>query len=238
MHVEFCATCGKSIGVEQGQISYEDQHWHATDECFSCATCAKSLRGGLMFIPKHGVIYCSNACLKYKACQPSDQTAANSIVGSYLNTPQIKLNLIQQQQKQQSPLCSPLTRGLATNGRSDSSAVGSVHSTQHRPLGNSSPSYANNYGEVASLDKQLAGALTNQSRSRKPFTYPSSSDYDQMAQQQQQQQQLQSPPSINIHQVPTKNNQVLKVIFGKLGLQHIESSLEHILNFSKKKNFK
>jgi len=188
-----------------------------------------------MFIPKHGVIYCSNACLKYKACQPSEQTAANSIVASYLNTPQIKLNLIQQQQKQQSPLCSPLTRSHATNGRSDSSAVGSVHSTQHRPLGNSSPSYANNYGEVAPLDKQLAGALTNQSRSRKPFTYPSSSDYDQMAQQQQQ---LQSPPSINIHQVPSKNNQVLKVIFGKLGLQHIESSLEHILYFFQKKKFK
>ena len=64
IHIEFCATCGKSIGVEQGQITYEDQHWHATDDCFKCYTCSKSLRGGLMFIPKHGVIYCSNACLK------------------------------------------------------------------------------------------------------------------------------------------------------------------------------
>ena len=67
IHVEYCASCGKSIGVEQGQITYEDQHWHATDECFKCFTCAKSLRGGLMFIPKHGVIYCSNNCLKQKA---------------------------------------------------------------------------------------------------------------------------------------------------------------------------
>ncbi|CAF0852384.1 unnamed protein product [Brachionus calyciflorus] len=66
IHVEFCATCGKAIGVDQGQISYEDQHWHATDECFKCYTCSKSLRGGLMFIPRHGVIYCSNNCLKNK----------------------------------------------------------------------------------------------------------------------------------------------------------------------------
>ena len=34
-HIELCAkTCGKSIGVEQGQIIYEDERWHATDECF------------------------------------------------------------------------------------------------------------------------------------------------------------------------------------------------------------
>lgn len=66
IHVEYCATCGKAIGVDQGQISYEDQHWHATDECFKCYTCSKSLRGGLMFIPRHGVIYCSNNCLKNK----------------------------------------------------------------------------------------------------------------------------------------------------------------------------
>lgn len=65
-HVELCATCGGPIGVEQGQITYEDQHWHARDECFKCHTCEKSLKGGLMFIPRHGVIYCSNTCLKAK----------------------------------------------------------------------------------------------------------------------------------------------------------------------------
>ncbi|RNA02938.1 prickle 1, partial [Brachionus plicatilis] len=67
VHVEFCATCGTAIGVDHGQISYQDQHWHATDHCFKCHTCAKSLRGGLMFIPRHGVIYCSNGCLRAKS---------------------------------------------------------------------------------------------------------------------------------------------------------------------------
>jgi hypothetical protein len=72
VHIEYCAACGESIGIDQGQITYEDQHWHASDACFKCNTCQKSLRGGLMFIPKHGVIYCSNDCLKFKNnLQPS-----------------------------------------------------------------------------------------------------------------------------------------------------------------------
>ena len=131
IHIEYCATCGKSIGVEQGQITYEDQHWHATDDCFKCFTCAKSLRGGLMFIPKHGVIYCSNACLKHKAnlaqsvempTNPSNnmnKTSNPSLVltsiTNSLNSTKPSLNIIQQQQaqyKQQSPFASPSMNSL------------------------------------------------------------------------------------------------------------------------------
>ena len=82
IHVEYCASCGTSIGVEQGQITYEDQHWHATDECFKCFTCAKSLRGGLMFIPKHGVIYCSNVCLKQQKNSGNTAISVNNGVKS------------------------------------------------------------------------------------------------------------------------------------------------------------
>lgn len=69
-HTELCATCGLVIGVEQGQIAYEGQYWHARDECFKCATCSKSLQGSggggsaSYFIPRHGQVYCSNACVK------------------------------------------------------------------------------------------------------------------------------------------------------------------------------
>jgi len=141
-----------------------------------------------MFIPKHGVIYCSNNCLKYNKSSSSgcssgnsslqrnqqQQANANQIVNTYLNTPQIKLNLIQQQQKQQSPLCSPGPGGF---------------------LGGESP--------AGSIDQQLANALSNQSRSRKPFTYPVGSEYVDVQQQQHLliQQQQQSP----------KNPQLLKV---------------------------
>ena len=61
MFAEFCDTCGEHIGVDQGQMTHEGQHWHATEHCFKCHTCQKSLLGQ-PFLPKHGVIYCSAAC--------------------------------------------------------------------------------------------------------------------------------------------------------------------------------
>lgn len=239
VHIEFCATCGKSIGVEQGQITYEDQHWHATDECFSCATCSKSLRGGLMFIPKHGVIYCSNACLKYKSTNPAgnnrsiqnaSQTTATSIVNNYLNAPQIKLNLMQQQQKNQSPLCSPgqqlnpsmpsqQSPLLISNQKSNLSPnqVPGNTSNNCRPTLPSSnvpqnlPQF-NNYVNTdtnSGIDQQLASALTNQCRSRKPVTYPFASDYEV---NDQPIGQLQSPNNNNCTQKHKMNNpQIMKV---------------------------
>lgn len=208
VHIEFCATCGKSIGVEQGQITYEDQHWHATDECFSCATCSKSLRGGLMFIPKHGVIYCSNACLKYKssnqipaiqngsANQNISQTTTMNTVNNYLNTPQMKLNLIQQQQKQLTPLCSPqINQKQNCNISPNRLTVNNC-----RPIFPPQPGQQpyNNYVNNES-DQQLSVTLNNQSRSRKPFTYPIGSDYETT-------QNLQSP-SQSMH----KNQQISKI---------------------------
>ena len=61
MFAEFCDTCGEHIGVDQGQMTHEGQHWHATPTCFKCHTCQKTLLGQ-PFLPKHGVIYCSAAC--------------------------------------------------------------------------------------------------------------------------------------------------------------------------------
>lgn len=61
MFAEFCDTCGEHIGVDQGQMTHDGQHWHATPHCFKCHTCQKSLLGQ-PFLPKHGVIYCSAAC--------------------------------------------------------------------------------------------------------------------------------------------------------------------------------
>ena len=157
IHIEFCATCGKSIGVEQGQITYEDQHWHATDECFKCYTCDKSLRGGLMFIPKHGVIYCSNTCLKFKSSQ--NLSASN------------KLNLIQQQQRQQSPIHSP--RLLSPLGPKTVNSSSVSNSPVNPRFNTKQPEYIN--AEPVPFDQQLlvpVGALHNQSRSRKPFSIP------------------------------------------------------------------
>ena len=44
-------------------MSHEGQHWHATDNCFSCQHCHTTLLGR-PFLPRRGLIYCSIACSK------------------------------------------------------------------------------------------------------------------------------------------------------------------------------
>lgn len=63
MFAEYCDYCGESIGVDQGQMSHDSQHWHATDRCFSCSLCRSSLLGR-PFLPRRGAIYCSISCSK------------------------------------------------------------------------------------------------------------------------------------------------------------------------------
>lgn len=73
MFAEYCDCCGEAIGVDQGQMSHDGQHWHATDECFSCNTCRCSLLGR-PFLPRRGDIYCSIACSKGEPPTPSDSS--------------------------------------------------------------------------------------------------------------------------------------------------------------------
>ncbi|XP_042195413.1 prickle-like protein 2b isoform X1 [Callorhinchus milii] len=61
LYAEYCDTCGEHIGIDQGQMTYDGQHWHATEMCFCCARCKKSLLGR-PFLPKQGQIFCSRAC--------------------------------------------------------------------------------------------------------------------------------------------------------------------------------
>ncbi|XP_075751527.1 uncharacterized protein LOC119173870 isoform X2 [Rhipicephalus microplus] len=76
MFAEFCDTCGEPVGVDQGQMSHEGQHWHATEACFRCATCRQSLLGR-PFLPRKGLIYCSLQCSKGDS-KSSSQRANNS----------------------------------------------------------------------------------------------------------------------------------------------------------------
>ncbi|XP_069501375.1 prickle planar cell polarity protein 3 isoform X2 [Ambystoma mexicanum] len=61
LYAEYCDSCGDHIGIDHGQMTYEGQHWHATDRCFSCSRCRKPLLGK-PFLPKQGQIFCSRAC--------------------------------------------------------------------------------------------------------------------------------------------------------------------------------
>ncbi|XP_076684409.1 uncharacterized protein LOC143377201 isoform X4 [Andrena cerasifolii] len=83
---EYCDSCGEPIGVDQGQMSHEGQHWHATEACFCCATCRTSLLGR-PFLPRRGAIYCSIACSKGEPpTTPSDSSAGPPPPPSFLRT--------------------------------------------------------------------------------------------------------------------------------------------------------
>uniref|UniRef100_A0A8C5MLV4 Prickle planar cell polarity protein 3 n=1 Tax=Leptobrachium leishanense TaxID=445787 RepID=A0A8C5MLV4_9ANUR len=58
---QYCDSCGECIGIDEGQLSYGGQHWHASEGCFCCGRCKKSLLGR-PFLPRHGQIYCSRSC--------------------------------------------------------------------------------------------------------------------------------------------------------------------------------
>ncbi|EAA04128.4 AGAP007648-PA [Anopheles gambiae str. PEST] len=77
MFAEYCDYCSEPIGVDQGQMSHDGQHWHATDQCFACSTCRCSLLGR-PFLPRRGEIYCSIACSKGEPPTPSDEYAHRS----------------------------------------------------------------------------------------------------------------------------------------------------------------
>ncbi|XP_077581996.1 prickle-like protein 2b isoform X2 [Stigmatopora nigra] len=61
LYAEYCDSCGEHIGIDQGQMTYDGQHWHASDGCFCCARCKRSLLGR-PFLPKQGQIFCSRSC--------------------------------------------------------------------------------------------------------------------------------------------------------------------------------
>ncbi|KAL8221368.1 UNVERIFIED_CONTAM: Prickle-like protein 1 [Gekko kuhli] len=73
LYAEYCETCGEHIGVDHAQMTYDGQHWHATETCFSCAHCKVSLLGS-PFLPKQGQIYCSKPCSLGEDVHASDSS--------------------------------------------------------------------------------------------------------------------------------------------------------------------
>ncbi|XP_035207060.1 protein prickle-like, partial [Stegodyphus dumicola] len=78
---EYCDSCGDPIGVDQGQMSHEGQHWHATENCFRCHACHLPLLGR-PFLPRRGLIYCSVHCSKG---EPSSGKRNKPQGGNYAN---------------------------------------------------------------------------------------------------------------------------------------------------------
>lgn len=73
LYAEYCDSCGEHIGIDQGQMTYDGQHWHATEGCFCCARCKRSLLGR-PFLPKQGQIFCSRSCSLGEELNGSDSS--------------------------------------------------------------------------------------------------------------------------------------------------------------------
>ncbi|XP_069084937.1 prickle-like protein 1 isoform X2 [Pleurodeles waltl] len=73
LYAEYCESCGEHIGVDHAQMTYDGQHWHATETCFACAQCKSSLLG-CPFLPKQGRIYCSKTCSLGEDIHASDSS--------------------------------------------------------------------------------------------------------------------------------------------------------------------
>lgn len=108
MFAEYCDYCGEPIGVDQGQMSHDGQHWHATDQCFSCSTCRCSLLGR-PFLPRRGSIYCSVACSKGEPPTPSSQKQNTQLSPSSTNR-----TASDNEESLVSELTPPITRTLST----------------------------------------------------------------------------------------------------------------------------
>ncbi|XP_067171179.1 prickle planar cell polarity protein 3 [Apteryx mantelli] len=68
-HAEYCDACGEPIGLDQGQMAYEGQHWHARPGCFCCAGCGRPLLGQ-PFLPRGGQLFCSRPCAQRPPPRP------------------------------------------------------------------------------------------------------------------------------------------------------------------------
>lgn len=78
---EFCDTCCKQIGVDQGQMTHGGQHWHANEHCFKCYGCCKPLLG-VPFLPKNGVTYCSTDCSRGLTQKRNSTDSANDSIAN------------------------------------------------------------------------------------------------------------------------------------------------------------
>merc|ERR1712032_811291 len=60
-HGKVCSSCSQVIDPQGQRVSLGEMHWHASEECFRCGVCDKSLLGGKM--SKRGdTLLCSSEC--------------------------------------------------------------------------------------------------------------------------------------------------------------------------------
>ena len=60
-YAKICQTCRRAIAADGQRIEYEGDYYHATEACFCCSQCGKSLVG-MGFMKKRKNVFCSVEC--------------------------------------------------------------------------------------------------------------------------------------------------------------------------------
>lgn len=127
LFAEYCDCCGEAIGVDQGQMTHDGQHWHATEACFCCSTCKASLLGR-PFLPRRGFIYCSISCSKSNELAMAPIGLPKETDWKRLNSNnKVEVGQPPPQPSSSVPLAPPLL--LNSPGNSSSTSGGSGNST-------------------------------------------------------------------------------------------------------------
>ncbi|XP_062854680.1 prickle planar cell polarity protein 3 isoform X2 [Trichomycterus rosablanca] len=145
LYAEYCDTCGEHIGIDQGQMTYEGQHWHASEACFCCARCRLPLLGR-PFLPRGGLIFCSRPCSLGEDPDNSDSC------DSALQCKTTSRKLIQRTSTVQSPEGTSITSPPLKTSTPTSESKG-VHTSLHH-LQNGGPSPPPPYREKHSQSSQ------------------------------------------------------------------------------------
>ncbi|KAL8164274.1 UNVERIFIED_CONTAM: hypothetical protein K2H54_048441 [Gekko kuhli] len=95
-------------------MTYEGQHWHATDACFSCSRCHQPLLGK-PFLPKQGQIFCSRACSLGE--DPNGSDSCDSAFQSARSQDSRRVSWQQRRVQAQRPPSSHVARSVSFGGQ-------------------------------------------------------------------------------------------------------------------------
>lgn len=121
---ELCEECGELIGCEVGAIIHEGRSWHATDRCFRCSLCLKTLLGKPFLPALDGRIYCSLTCSQAMISHQKERLRRQN-----------KLQSLHSHQKKNSPQSNKIQENVETNIiKPSSSSNGSINEDRNQFL--------------------------------------------------------------------------------------------------------
>ena len=66
---DYCDACGRIVSAAERHVTLDARTWHATDACFRCARCRRSLLGRSL-VRSDRALFCSTDCRDRKHATP------------------------------------------------------------------------------------------------------------------------------------------------------------------------